>query len=112
MKEARTLWRHIIHCVEGLSASPCTPWHQPRLHGQRKLPEADMPKMHRHGGFSLTLGVHQHTCGLKSKNPSAAPSFSVRAVFSEMVFARARHPLAAILPYSKNFHIVRAESSR
>ena len=96
----------------------------PRCAGERtqraavvltKLPEAepDMPKMYRHGGFSLfTLGVRQHTSGLKSKHPSAPPSFSVRAVFREMVFARARHKFAAILPYGKNFNAVRADSSR
>ena len=76
----------------------------PRCAGERtqraaavltKLPEAepDMPKMYRHGGFSLFLSL-------------------VRAVFSEMVFARARHKFAAIPPYGKNFNAVRAESSR
>ena len=59
-----------------------------------KLPgsEADVPKKRRRGAFSHFYPCRAApACGLKSKNPSASQSFSVRAALSVLIFAQARH---------------------
>ena len=96
----------------------------PRCAGERtqraavvltKLPEVepDMPKMHRHGGFSLFYPwcASAHLRPEKQTSIRAAILFGARS-FQRDGFRAGKVSIFAILPYGNNCNAIRAESSR